>query len=465
LVAQRTEPSKPTLDRLFSVGADGSRRAIHPAAVRGKFQRWKNWIWAALIALYLVLPWVEIGGHPAILIDIQRRHFFLFGSTFNAQDFWLAFFFITGLGFALFVVSALYGRVWCGYGCPQTVFLEGVFRRIEIWFEGTPRARVALDKSAWTIDKIRRRGSKLAVFLLISLVLSHTFLGYFVPITEVLHATTSPPAENWIAFLFVMAFTAVIFVNFTWFREQLCIVICPYGRLQSVLYDEQTINVGYDRLRGEPRGKLVRGSSTGGDCIDCFKCVTVCPTGIDIRNGTQLECVGCANCIDACDEVMAAVDKPPGLIRYDSQAGLEGKPRRFFRPRLAAYGVLLLVGLTVFAFAASSRTPFEATLLRLQVSPYTVEDGVVTNSFTIHIENKLPDAATFAIDVTPVEGIEVVLPLHTVDLASLADQRVPLFVRFPRALFHPGMKLDVSVHAGALEQKMQAPLLGPVRKS
>ena len=453
---------RPDLDSVYSINPDGSRNAIHPAEVSGRFQRYKALVWTVLIGVYVALPWIEIGGHPAVLIDIPRRHFYLFGNTFTTGDFWLAFFFVTGIAFGLYVLSALWGRVWCGYGCPQTVFLEGVYRRIEQWIEGSPRRRRELDRAPWTGAKIVRRGGKYAVFLLISAALAHTFLGYFMPIREVVHAVTSPPSEHWVAFLFVAGFTAIIFVNYTWFREQLCIVVCPYGRLQGVLYDQHTINVGYDFTRGEPRGK--RQSATG-DCIDCFRCVQVCPTGIDIRNGTQMECVGCANCIDACDEVMARIGKPAGLIRYDSLAGFEGRPRRLWRLRVGLYLALLLVGVGVFAAAASSRTSFGVQLLRLPGELYTLDDGVVTNRFSLHLENKAPVAETFRIESAPREGMTAVIPTPALDLPSLADQRVPVFVRVERARFEPGMSLSLTIRTSVGERTVEAPLLGPLGRT
>ena len=317
---------RPDLDSLYCLNADGSRNTIHTADVRGRYQVRKKIVWALLIALYLVLPWIEVGGRPAILIDIPERNFFLFGMSFNAQDFYLAFFVLTGIGFTLFVVSALFGRIWCGYACPHSVFLEAVYRRVERWIEGGAAQRKRLAEMPWNAQKILRRGGKWAVYLAISLVLSHTFLSYFMGADEVLRAITSPPSVHPTAFTFIVAFTVIIYGNFTWFREQLCIVICPYGRLQGVLYDRDTINVTYDHVRGEPRGRY--NDSDRGDCIDCQRCVAVCPTGIDIRNGTQLECIGCANCIDACDEVMVKTGQPVGLIRYDSQNGVENGERR-----------------------------------------------------------------------------------------------------------------------------------------
>ena len=491
-LAVRSAP-RPGEGNLSWVNPDGSRDAIHPARVRGRFQRIKAVLWGALVGLYLALPWLEVGGRPALLIDIERRHFFLFGATFNAQDFWLAFFWLTGIGFALIVASALFGRVWCGYACPQTVFLEGVFRRIEAWIDGTPRQRRALARAPWQAPKVARRALKYAIYAAVSLALSHTMLGYFMPAREVCAATIRSPAAHPLAFAFTMGLTAIVFANFTWFREQLCIVVCPYGRLQGVLGDQHTILVGYDRKRGEPRGKFVRsapagdacpsgpsaadsvarvtsGSATGatgatsataGDCVDCRRCVAVCPTGIDIRDGAQLECIGCANCIDACDEVMAVLGRAPGLVRYDSQAGLSGERRRFLRPRLWLYAVLLAAGMGAFAVAAGRRTEFEAALLRNRGTPFALDGGVVTNGFTLHLVNKQPRADTFALEPLPASGLEVVLPLRQVRLESLADQRLPVFVRVPRADFRPGMILALRVHCAAGTRDLAEPILGP----
>jgi len=250
-VVQKGRPvvRRPDVDTLFSVNPDGSRNVIHAAAVS------------------LVVPWLRIGERPVLLIDIPARHFFLFGQTFNAQDFWLAFFFVTGLGFSLFVIAALWGRLWCGYACPQTVFLEGVFRRIERWIEGPAAARAKLDRAPLG-QKFVRRGAKLLVFALIAAVIAHSLLGYFMPVEVVLTAMTSSPAEHPTAFVFTLLVTGALFVNFTWFREQTCIVLCPYGRLQGVLYDQDTMLVGYDERRGEPRGAV--GTAGGGGCGELY---------------------------------------------------------------------------------------------------------------------------------------------------------------------------------------------------
>jgi cytochrome c oxidase accessory protein FixG len=453
----RREERRPDLDSLYCVNPDGSRNPIHPADLHGRYQTRKRIIWTLLIAVYALLPWLQVDGRPAVLIDISHRRFFLFGATFNAQDFYLAFFLVTGIGFALIVVSALAGRLWCGYACPQSVFLEGLFRRIERWCEGSAKKRQQLDAAAWSIEKAIRRGGKYASFAVLSLALAHSLLGYFMPVWDLVAAVTSPPGEHPIAFAFVAIATAVILFNYAWFREQLCIVICPYGRLQGVLYDRDTINVGYDRRRGEPRGKYHAGDR--GHCIDCFRCVAVCPTGIDIRNGTQLECIGCANCIDACDEVMDKLGQPRGLIRYDSQRGFEEGRRLFWRPRVLLYGVLLAVGMAVFTVAAWRREPFEAKLLRLQ--PYTLEGDVVTNAFTLHVVNKSAGPMTFELTPQEVTGFDWVLPIPRIDLGGLRDQRVPVVVRTTREAARAAARLRLTLRVDGEEHPIEVRVLGP----
>ncbi|MBP8299149.1 MAG: cytochrome c oxidase accessory protein CcoG [Planctomycetes bacterium] len=453
---------RPDVDTLFSINPDGSRNAIHPADVKGRFQTRKHLLWYVLIAIYLAVPWVKIGERPLLLIDIQARHFYLLGQTFNAQDFWLAFFFVTGLGFSLFVVAGLWGRMWCGYACPQTVFLEGLFRRIERLIEGPAAARAKLDKAPFS-QKFFRRGLKMVVFFLLAALISHSFLGYFMPVEVLMGAVTSSPTKHMTAFLFMVISTLILFVDFTWFREQLCIAICPYGRLQGALYDPDTVLVGYDSKRGEPRGTA--GTAGAKDCIDCFRCVTVCPTGIDIRNGTQLECVGCANCIDACDDVMTKLGRPKGLVRYDSQRGFETGQRRFWRGRVVLYVALMLVGLGAFVFAVTKRRPFEANLVRARGTSYTVEGDRVHDVFELHLINKRSGPRTFHVtDIGPA-GAEIVVAMREVALESLQDLRVPVHVFVPMAQWKAGLKCELSVRCddpdGELVRLATAPLLGP----
>jgi cytochrome c oxidase accessory protein FixG len=456
--ASRATARQPDLDSLYCLNADGSRNKIHTADVRGRYQVRKWLLWAVLIVIYLSMPWIEVDGRPAILIDIGNRHFYLFGHTFNAQDFWLAFFVLSGIGFTLIVVSALWGRIWCGYACPHTVFLEGVFRRIERLFEGSAQQRKRLDAGGMSAEKLLRRTGKYLTYAVIAFILSHTFLGYFMPAREVLAAITGRPSAHPTAFTFVLVFTVIIYANFAWFREQLCIVICPYGRLQSVLYDQDTVNVGYDKQRGEPRGRHT--AEKRGDCIDCFRCVAVCPTAIDIRNGTQLECVGCSNCIDACDEVMDKLGQPRGLIRYDSLRVFEGGQRRFWRPRVFMYVVLFLIGVAVFAFAASRRSTFEANVVRLGL-PYTLEGDTVTNSFFIHVVNKQPRTLTFTVEPAAGSDLEWTIALRSLEIASLADQRVPVFVKAKRAMMAGKPVARLVVSSPDERRELEVRMLGP----
>jgi len=456
---------RPDVDTLFSINPDGSRNAIHPADVHGRFQRWKHGLWYLLIGVYLVVPWIRINGHPAFLIDLPARHFYLLGQTFNAQDFWYAFFLISGVGFTLFVVAALWGRMWCGYACPHTVFLEGVFRRIERLIEGPAAARARLDKAKMSAGKFVRRGIKMVVFFLIAALITHSFLGYFLPTEVLVEAVTSSPTRHLTAFVFVVVTTLILFVNFTWFREQLCIVICPYGRLQAALYDPDTVLVGYDGKRGEPRGPAHQQGA--GDCVDCYRCVAVCPTGIDIRNGTQLECVGCANCIDACDEVMQKIGRPKGLVRYDSQRGFETGKRRFLRGRVFLYGFLLLLGLSMLTLALTARRPFEASLIRAPGRAYSLEGGGerVHNVFDLQLINKRSGPRTFTVTVQGPADAETIVSTVEVTLASLESLRIPVHVFVPRDAFQAGLKAELLVRCqepgGELTRLATAPLLGP----
>lgn len=412
---------------------DGRRRGIHPADVRGRFHRARSVVLVALIVLWAMLPWVHMGGHPALFIDVDGRELYLFGATFNAQDTWLLFFLLTGVGFGLVYATALAGRVWCGWGCPQTVFLEGVYRRIERLVEGSREKRLRRNAGPTTFAKVIRKALKHALYVLASLVIAHIFLAYFVSLPKAFEMVRESPAEHPEAFVWVVAMTSAFYLNFAFFREQLCVVLCPYGRLQSALLDEHSLVVGYDARRGEPRGK--KGTQGAGDCVDCKRCVVVCPTGIDIRNGLQMECLACTACIDACDEIMDRVGRPRGLIRYDSPDGLAGKPRRIVRPRVIAYTILMAVGAVVAFIATRHRSDFEVTLLRLPGEPYTLDGGQVRNALQLHVVNKRAEREAYRIEVDPAEGMTVTLPASQVIIPALADLRVPVFLTVPRDRF------------------------------
>jgi cytochrome c oxidase accessory protein FixG len=346
---------------------DGTREDVQPADVKGRFTLSRRMGYVALIAFWAALPWIHIGGNPAVFLDVERRRFFLFGLTFNAQDAWLLFFLLTGVAFGLIYLTALLGRVFCSHLCPQTVFLDGVYRRIERLVEGGREARRRRNAGPWNADKIARKALVHALYLGTSFLIAHIVLAYFVSLPALWDMMRNRPAEHPEAFAWMAGMTLVLYGNYSWFREQLCLIICPYGRFQSIFTDRDTMLVAYDGKRGEPRGKVK--DTARGACVDCNRCVVVCPTGIDIRNGLQLDCIGCTACIDACDEVMDKVHQPRGLVRFASQNELVGEPRRFVRPRTIAYTVALVVGAVVpsrwpSAPAAGSRPTSSARLAR-----------------------------------------------------------------------------------------------------
>jgi len=401
--------------------------------VRGRWQVRKNIMWTVLLAIYVVVPWIPIGGHPAVHLDIPGRNAFLFGHTFTNQDFYLMFFLVSGLGFGLFVVTALWGRIWCGYACPQTVFMESVFRRVERWIEGPRDTRIRRNLGPATFGKIWRKGLKHILFVGLAWLVAHVFLAYFIPARELLVAVTGPPGAHWAAFLWGTIWTGVLYFDYAWFREQTCLIICPYGRAQAAMVDRDTVVIGYDEKRGEPRSKK---TAEGGDCIDCYRCVAVCPTGIDIRNGLQLECIGCSNCIDACDEIMDRVGRPRGLVRYDSQRGFEGEKRASVkRPRVFLYAFLGVLGLAVFGFSAAGRSGFELRALRSTGLPYVLEEDWIRNVYNVRVQNKQDRPQTYTISAEPKggpESLEIVVAQPTIRLEGLADLRTPIVARVSR---------------------------------
>lgn len=398
--------AQPTLDQVTTFGSDGKRVFLYPATTWGLFSRARMTVGLLLIGIYLSLPWIRIGYAPALFFDIAHRKFHFFGLTFLTQDLWLFFFVISGVGFGLYVITALWGRVWCGWACPLTVFLD-VVRRIERWVQGDGPTRRRLAEEPTTFAHTLRALFKHALVLLLATTVAHSFLAYFVSLPSLLDMMRQNPREHASAFLLVAAVTGVLWFCFVWFREQFCIVLCPYGRLQSLLTDEQTLVIGYDAGRGEPRGKGVASARTStGDCIDCRKCVQVCPTGIDIRQGLQLECIGCAACVDACNGVMRKLHRAPGLVRYDSLAGLRGNRRRFWRPRLLLYGCLMAAGLTVAGFAFSTVHSATVSLTRMPGAPYFVQQDTLRNQFLLRIFNKSSEPDTFSIQLegNPADG-------------------------------------------------------------
>lgn len=459
------KPKAPTVDSVTTINEDGSRYFVHPADVRGVFTWLRRIVAVLLIAVYVALPFVKIKGEPAVFLDIFHRKLHLFGLTLMFQDLWLLFFMITGMAFGLFVVTSIAGRIWCGWACPQTVFLDHVFRRVERWIDGDAPARRRLEDAPWTGPKILKRALKHGIFFLISALIAHMFLSYFVSVPALYEMVSHAPAQNWGTFVFVFVLTSILYFNFAWFREQFCIIMCPYGRLQSVLIDDNSIVIGYDTVRGEPRGKP---SPSHGDCIDCRRCVQVCPTGIDIRQGLQLECIACTACIDACDEVMVKLGRRKGLIRHDSMNALAGRAFKFLRPRLFIYMALGLVGLSAFAYATQQVKPVIVSVLRMQGAPYFRDEHSIRNNFLVRVANKRSEPHEYRITFdSPLPGlVGTGASAHALLLGPGEEVQEPLIMSVPDKDFGGNFEVKVQVRgqSGDVEGERTVPFLGPFRE-
>ena len=377
-------------DRVATVDESGKRIWVYPQQPHGRKYNWRS----ALSILYLTvlfgLPFVKSDGHPLFLLDIIHRKFILFGQIFWPQDF-----FIFALGMLLFIVfvalfTVVFGRVFCGWMCPQTIFMEMVFRKIEYWIEGDRAQQKMLDKAPWNSAKIGKKTGKWLAFWIVSFVIANTFLSYIIGVDELKKIITEPVSLHVGGFVTLFIFTGVFFFVYLLFREQVCTVVCPYGRLQGVLLDKDSIVVAYDYVRGEPRGKFKKNEEREiGDCIDCHQCVNVCPTGIDIRHGTQLECVNCTACIDACNHMMDAVGLPRDLITYASENGIQTRKPTRFTARMKAYSVVMLLLLGAEVFLLSTRTDVGINILRTSGQLFQEQPGgQLSNLYNYNLINK-----------------------------------------------------------------------------
>jgi len=409
------------------LGFSGTREWVYPQSIKGKFTTLRRWTFLALHLILFVTPWVRVGGQPLLLIDIPARQVLFFGAIFTASDSFFLMLILLFAAFSLFLFTSLLGRIWCGYACPQTVFLETWIRPLEIWIEGDRVQRKRRDGQKWSLDRIWRKVAKWAAFLAVSILLATAIVSLFTPARELWTGRSGS-----MAYSFVLIFTGLWYLDFTWFREQFCNFLCPYARLQSALTDDETLLIGYDPARGEPRGG--KEAAADGRCIACNKCVVVCPQGIDIRNGFQLECIQCARCIDACVSVMDKLGHRT-LVEYTSMAEQEGRTVRRLRPRTLVYGGLLL-GLLAFGFTLmAQRVPFEATVNRVPGSLFTIDpDGFIRNTYLVQITNNAPGDSPVLFQVT-VEGIPQaeVLALD-VELNSSEARTLPLIIRVPEDL-------------------------------
>lgn len=513
-----TQPIKDTeefRDRIATVDERGKRVWIYPKKPHGRFTKARTYLSWVLLALLFGMPFIKVNGEPLLLFNILERKFILFGIQFMPQDFHL--FVLAMLTLIVFIVlfTVVWGRLFCGWVCPQTIFMELVFRKIEYAIEGDANAQRKLNAAPWTSEKIIKKVSKQSIFFLIAILVSNTFLAYIIGVEEVIRIATEPLALHWKGFIAMVLFSGAFYFVFSYMREQVCVAICPYGRLQGVMLDRNSIVVAYDFIRGEPRGKIKKerkGDGPGsqaagnpgpvariqadvaqapdaavadpvplptgngnpaegikkalGDCIDCKLCVQVCPTGIDIRDGTQLECVNCTACIDACDEVMDKIGRPRGLIRYDSHNGIVEKRKKLFTPRVIAYTAVLAVLIAVNIILLSARTEVETLFLRTPGMLYQeVDETYISNLYNYEVINKTQE--DMPVEFRLAEGvagrIRLVGASPTAKAGSVA--KGALFIDMERQKLESRKNtVYIEVYAnGKLVDKTKTNFLGPVK--
>lgn len=425
-------------DSLATVDQQGKRIWLYPKMPKGRFYNYRKLLSYVLLILLFGLPWLKIKGEPAFLFNILEGKYRMFGVYFTTQDFHIfVVAMLIGIVFiALFTV--VFGRIFCGWICPQTIFMEMVYRRIEYWIEGDSKAQKRLKSAPWDTSKVIKKGVKHLIFFLIAVAIANTFLAYIIGIDNVLTIIVEPISLHIQGFIAMVIFSFVFYFVFSTLREQVCTTICPYGRLQGVLLDRHSLAVQYDFVRGEKRGRIQRNmpvDDTTGDCIDCGLCVQVCPTGIDIRDGIQLECVNCTACMDACDEVMHKVNRPAGLIRIDSLEGITKRVNSLMTPRAIGYS-LVLVGLIVLeAFMFLGRSEVEVLLLRTPGMLYQeLEEGVISNLYNYQLINKTDKEFVMELEIENIAGAHLEYVGAKPILAAQSNAEGALFIKIPKDL-------------------------------
>jgi len=458
-------------DSISTITKEGKRAWIFPKKPKGKYYDKRKIVSYVLLAMLFSFPFIKINGHQFIMLNFIERKFNIFGIPFWPQDFYL--FMISMVVGVVFVTlfTVAFGRIFCGWICPQTIFMEMVFRRIEYWIDGDRKAQIKLSKQKWNSEKIRKRIAKWTIFFLISFCIANIFLMYLIGSDKVLNLITQGPLQNGKTLVALLTFTLVFHFVFTWFREQVCIIACPYGRLQGVLLDNKSVVVAYDYIRGEKTNgrarinkKEDRTQAGRGDCIDCKQCVSVCPTGIDIRNGTQLECVNCTACIDECDAVMQKVGFRKGLIRYASEDEITKNEKFVFTTRMKGYSAVLTILIGVLVGMSFLRSPLQITMQRIAGQLYQVKNENISNVYTYRIINKTTenfDSLHFKL-LSP-KGKIITVGNEHFKIEKESETKGTLFVEIhPAFLTQDKMKLTIGVYDGEREiEKIKTNFLSP----
>ena len=455
-------------DSIGTINKEGKRAWVYPKKPSGRYYEKRKIVSYILLTFLITAPFIKINGNQFLMFNILERRFNIFGFPFWPQDFHLVVIsMIIGVVFiALFTVG--FGRIFCGWICPQTIFMEMVFRKIEYWIDGDYKQQIQLKKQTWNTQKIVKRVFKYGLFYLISVIIAHTFLAYIIGSDELVRIQTSPIQEHLVGFITILVFSWVFFFVFAWFREQVCLIVCPYGRLQGVMLDRNSLVVAYDYIRGEKRAKFKknedRASENKGDCIDCHQCVDVCPTGIDIRNGTQLECINCTACIDACDYMMENVGLEKGLIRIDSENAIAENKRQFFTTRAKAYTAVLiiLVGFIIYLFTL--RGSMEASILRTPGMLYQEqENGFISNLYNVKVVNKSNKDLKLTFELENMDGEVKMVGMDTLRLEKGKSNQQAFFVNISKEnLKEKSTAIKIGIYNnGELIHENETSFLGP----